>query len=99
MRNDYQTPVNDQVSIGLAQQIGERYAFQADFVHTKGRDEPMGATSTSCRIRRPGLPRNPAMFGYRDPRVHAHPAHESTGKSEYTALQTGFNGRPAGRVG
>ena len=39
--NNYQTPENDQVSIGLAQQLGSAYAVQADYVHSKGRFEPM----------------------------------------------------------
>ena len=34
MDNNYKAPVQDQASIGFAQQIGSRYSAQADFVHT-----------------------------------------------------------------
>jgi hypothetical protein len=34
MDNGYRAPVQDQASIGFAQQIGTRFAAQADFVHT-----------------------------------------------------------------
>ena len=39
--NNYSTPQNDQVSIGLAQQLGSAYAMQVDVVHSKGKFEPM----------------------------------------------------------
>ena len=93
---DYQTPVNEQVSLGLAQQVGERYGLQADVVYSKGRDEPMVVDANFLQDPATGLPRNPTIFGYRDPRYTRIQRTQSTGKSEYTALQTGFNARPVG---
>jgi hypothetical protein len=93
---DYQTPVNEQVSLGLAQQIGERYGFQADIVYAKGRDEPMVVDTNFFQDPATGLPRNPTIYGYRDPRYTRIQRTQSTGKSEYAALQTGFNARPVG---
>jgi len=94
--NDYQTPVNEQVSIGLAQQIGDRYGVQADFVYANGRDEPMNVDANFLQDPVTGLPQNPTIYGYRDPRYTRIQRTQSTGKSEYTALQTGFTGRPVG---
>ena len=41
MANDYKAPVQDQVSIGFAQELGGRYAIQADVVHQVGRNIQM----------------------------------------------------------
>src|SRR6185503_12204360 len=38
--NNYRTPTADQVSIGLAQQIGSRMSFQMDYVYSNGFNEP-----------------------------------------------------------
>ena len=94
---DYQTPVNEQVSLGLAQQVGQRYGFQADFVYSNGRDEPMVVDANFLQDPVTGLPLNPTISGYRDPRYTRIQRTQSTGKSEYTALQTGFNARPVGQ--
>jgi hypothetical protein len=39
--NNYQTPYNDQISVGLAQQLATGYAMQIDYVHSRGQNEPM----------------------------------------------------------
>lgn len=93
---DYRTPVNQQLSIGIAQQVGGRYGVQADFVYAKGRDEPMVVDANFLQDPETGLPLNPTIHGYRDPRYIRIQRTQSTGKSEYTALQTGFTGRPVG---
>ena len=38
--NDYKTPTQDQMSIGIAQQLGSRMSVQMDYVHTEGFNEP-----------------------------------------------------------
>ena len=49
--NNYQTPYNDQVSIGLAQQLAVGYSMQIDYVHSRGWNEPMTPQINSSRIR------------------------------------------------
>jgi hypothetical protein len=93
---DYETPVNEQVTFGIAQQLGNRYGIQADVVYADGRDEPMTVEVNYFEDPATGLPRNPVVFGYRDPRYLRITRTQSTGKSEYTGLQIGFNGRPVG---
>ncbi|PYR53876.1 MAG: hypothetical protein DMF91_27725, partial [Acidobacteria bacterium] len=61
--NNYQTPVNDQISIGLAQQIGRAYSVQIDYVHSKGYNEPMTPSINFFADPATGLPLNPAKFG------------------------------------
>ncbi len=94
---DYETPVNEQVSLGIAQQFGSRYAVQADVVYAKGRDEPMTANVNYFEDLATGLPRDPTLFGRPDPRYVLITRTQSTGKSEYTGLQMGFTGRPVGQ--
>lgn len=93
---DYQTPVNEQVSLGMQQQFGSRYGAQADIVYAKGRDEPMTVNVNYFQDPATGLPRDPRIFGRPDPRYVLITRTQSTGESEYTGLQVGFNGRPVG---
>jgi hypothetical protein len=93
---DYQTPVNDQLSFGIAQQFGSRYGVQADIVYADGRDEPMTVNMNYFQDPATGLPRNPTISGRPDPRYVRITRTQSTGRSEYTGLQIGFNGRPVG---
>jgi outer membrane receptor protein involved in Fe transport len=60
---DYRTPVNQQVSLGIAQQVGDRYGFQADVVYAKGRDEPMVVDANFLQDPDTGLPLNPRIHG------------------------------------
>jgi hypothetical protein len=93
--NGYQTPVNDQVSIGIAQQIGARYAVQADFIYTDGRDEPMTPQVNFFEDPATHLPRDPTLFGRPFPQYNQITLTTSDGRSEYKALQVGFQGRAA----
>jgi hypothetical protein len=95
MDNNYQTPQNDQVSIGLAQQIGASYAFQADFIHAKGRYEPMTPQINYFEDPVTGLPLSPAKYGRPYPAYTNITMTTSTGKSQYDGLQMGFNARHA----
>jgi outer membrane receptor protein involved in Fe transport len=91
--NGYQTPVNDQVSVGVAQQLGPRYAVQADFVYTKGRDEPMTPRINFFEDPVTHLPQDPTIFGKPYPQYNQITLTTSDGKSEYKGLQMAFNGR------
>lgn len=95
--NDYATPRSDQVSIGMAQQIGMRYAVQADFVHTKGVNEPRQREVNQFEDPDTHLPRNPAQFGRPFPQYVRITRYETSAKSKYDGLQLGFTGRSTAR--
>ncbi|PYR28443.1 MAG: hypothetical protein DMF98_02860 [Acidobacteria bacterium] len=91
--NNYQTPVNDQVSVGLAQQLSTTYAMQIDFVHSKGYDEPMTPSINYFEDPATHLPLNPARYGRPYPAYTNITMTTSTGKSLYDGLQAGFTSR------
>src|SRR5438034_2520116 len=91
--NNYQTPVNDQISIGLAQQIGRAYSVQIDYVHSKGYNEPMTPSINFFADPATGLPLNPAKFGRPYPNYTNITMTTSQGKSLYDGLQLGFSRR------
>src|SRR5581483_3077675 len=91
--NNYQTPESDQLSIGLAQQIGALLAMQVDYVHTKGRYEPMTPSVNFFKDPVTGLPEDPTKFGRPYPQYTNITMTTSTGKSQYDGLQLGINGR------
>jgi len=94
--NDYRTPTQDQVSIGIAQQLGQRYAVQLDFVHSDGFNEP--------RSRNINFFEDPVTHLPMDPRIHRRPypqyidvtRYETTANSLYNGWQFGFRGRDVG---
>jgi hypothetical protein len=89
----YETPVNDQVSIGIQQQLGTRYALQADYIHTKGVNEPLTPRVNYFEDPATHLPRDPTIFGRPYPRYNNITLTTSDGRSMYDGLQVGFNGR------
>lgn len=89
----YETPVNDQVSIGFAQQLGARYAVQADYVYTTGKNEPMTKRINYFENPATNLPLDPTLFGRPYPQYNQITLTTSDGKSEYSGLQLAFNGR------
>lgn len=89
----YETPVNDQISIGLAQQLGARYSVQADYIHTKGKNEPMTKQINYFEDPATHLPLDPTIFGRPFPNYNQITLTSSDGKSQYDGLQMGFNGR------
>jgi outer membrane receptor protein involved in Fe transport len=91
--NGYQTPVNDQASIGFAQQLGGRYAVQADYIYSKGRDEPLTPRVNYFEDPQTHLPLDPTIFGKPYPEFGQITLTTSDGRSEYSGLQIGFNGR------
>ncbi len=94
--NDYKTPAQDQVSLGVAQQLGSKFALQLDFVHSKGFNEP--------RARRINFFEDPVTHLPKDPRVYGRPysqfiditQYETTAGSLYNGWQFGFHGRELG---
>jgi Carboxypeptidase regulatory-like domain/TonB dependent receptor len=91
--NNYQTPYNDQISVGLAQQLATGYAMQIDYVHSRGHNEPMTPQINYFEDPVTHLPRNPAIFGRPYPAYTNIVMTTSTGKSAYDGLQLGFTGR------
>ncbi len=91
--NNYQTPENDQVSVGLAQQLGRALALQIDYIHSNGRFEPMTPSVNFFEDPATHLPLSPAKFGRPFPQYTNITMTTSTGKSQYDGLQLGFTGR------
>ena len=91
--NFYQTPYNDQVSIGLAQQLQPGYSMQVDYVHSRGWNEPMTPSINFFEDPNTHLPLNPARYGRPYPGYTNITMTTSSGKSAYDGLQLGFNGR------
>jgi hypothetical protein len=91
--NFYQTPYNDQVSIGLAQQLGTGYTMQIDYVHSRGYSEPMTPQVNYFEDPVTHLPQNPALYGRPYPAYTNITMTTSTGKSAYDGLQIGANAR------
>jgi outer membrane receptor protein involved in Fe transport len=91
--NNYQTPVNDQLSIGLAQQFQRVYALQIDYVHSKGYNEPMTPSINFFEDPATHLPLSPAKFGRPYPAYTNITMTTSTGKSQYDGLQMGLTRR------
>jgi len=94
--NDYKTPAQDQVSIGVAQQIGAGYAVQMDYIHSRGFNEPRSRRINYFEDPATHLPMNPTRFGRPFPQFLEITRYETTAKSEYDGWQFGFQGREIG---
>ena len=94
MANDYKAPVQDQASIGFAQELSRRYALQADIVHQAGRNIQMSRSINFFENTALGVPINPSIAGRPYPQFVNITRYESTGHSQYDALQLGMTGRP-----
>jgi len=92
MANDYHAPVQDQFSLGVAQDLNNRYAIQADVVHQVGRNIQM-SRSINFFENANGIPINPTVAGRPFPQFANITRYESTGHSQYDALQLGFTAR------
>jgi hypothetical protein len=93
--NDYKTPTQDQVSIGIAQQIGRRYAVQMDFVRSNGFNEPRARSINFFEDPVTHLPIHPRN-GRPYPQYIDITHYETTAGSRYTGWQLGFQGRSIG---
>jgi Carboxypeptidase regulatory-like domain/TonB dependent receptor len=94
--NDYKTPTQDQLSLGVAQQVGSRYAVQLDFVHTNGFNEPRNRSINFFEDPVTHLPKNPLTAGRPFPQYINISRYETTAKSLYNGWQFGFQGREVG---
>jgi hypothetical protein len=85
--------VQDQASLGFAQELGSRYALQADVVHQVGRNIQMSRSTNFFENMATGVPLNPLVAGRPFPQFVNITRYESTGHSQYDALQLGITGR------
>ena len=93
--NDYKTPTSDQVSMGIAQQLGSRASVQMDYIHSKGFNEPRQRSINFFEdpvTHLPIHPRNGRPF----PQFNEITRYETTAGSEYDGFQFGFQGRGMG---
>jgi hypothetical protein len=93
MDSDYETPRQDQVSIGVAHQIGDRYSVQADYVHTDGRNLQMSRNINVFENPVTHTPLDPSVNGRPYPAYLDITRYETWGKSRYDGLQMAFNSR------
>jgi hypothetical protein len=93
---DYKTPTQDQVSVGVAQQLGSRYSVQVDYVQSNGFNEPRARSINFFEDPVTHLPRDPRIFGRPHPQFIDITRYETTAGSEYYGLQTGFQAREFG---
>lgn len=94
--NDYRTPTADQVSVGLAQQVGSRTSFQLDYVHSNGFNEPRARSINFFENPTTHLPIHPNVAGRPYPQFNEITRYETTASSEYNGLQFGVTGRQIG---
>ena len=94
--NDYRTPTADQVSVGLAQQVGSRMSFQVDYVHSNGFNEPRARNINFFEDPVTHLPRHPSTAGRPYPQYNEITRYETTASSDYNGLQFGATGRQIG---
>src|SRR5688572_14086480 len=93
--NDYKSPTSDQVSMGIAQQLGSRGSVQMDYIHSKGFNEPRARSINFFEdpvTHLPIHPRNGRPF----PQFNEITRYETTAGSEYDGFQFGFQGRGMG---
>lgn len=91
--NDFATARQDQVSIGVARQLGASYQVQADVVHSKGVNEARQREINAFEDPVTHLPKPVATFGRPYPQYLRITRYETSGKSKYDGLQVGFTGR------
>jgi hypothetical protein len=93
MANDYQAPRQDQVSIGLAQEVNSRLALQLDYVHLNGAFLPMSNSINFFENTGLDVPINPTVAGRPFPQYVNITEYMSVGSAQYDALQVGVTGR------
>lgn len=93
MASNYETPRQDQTSIGIAHQIGSRYSVQADYVHTDGRNLQMSRNINLFEDPVQHTPLDPSIYGRPYPGFTDITRYETWGKSRYDGLQMAFNSR------
>jgi hypothetical protein len=94
--NDYRTPTQDQLSIGVAHQFGPSYAVQMDYVHSDGFNEPRARSINFFEDTATHLPRDPRIFGRPYTQFIDITRYETSAKSNYNGWQFGFQARSVG---
>lgn len=102
--NDYKTPTQDQISVGIAQQLGARMAVQMDYVHTEGFNEPRARSINFFEDPATHLPIHPTSAralamsanGRPFPQFNNITRYETTAGSEYDGWQFGWQARSLG---
>ncbi|HWW87292.1 MAG TPA: carboxypeptidase regulatory-like domain-containing protein [Vicinamibacterales bacterium] len=95
MSNDYNAPRQDQVSIGMAEQVTPRLAVHGDYVHLNGAFLPMSVSTNFFENAALGVPLNPLVAGRPYPQYVNITDYESVGTSRYDAIQLGATERRA----
>ena len=90
---DFVTSYTDQFAIGLAHQLTDQLAFQADVLHIRGRNEGYYVDSNLFCDAATGDPKPVRTFGRPDPVYNVIRSASSGGKSRYDGLQLGANKR------
>jgi hypothetical protein len=93
MQNDYHVPQQDQLSIGLAQELGNRVAVQLDFVHLNGAFLPMSNSINFFENAALGVPISPLAGGRPFPQYVNITQYQTSGKARYDGLQVGVTQR------
>jgi hypothetical protein len=93
--NDYKTPTQDQVSFGIAHQLGARASVQMDYIHSEGFNEPRARSINFFEDPVTHLPIHPRN-GRPHPQFNEITRYETTAGSEYDGWQFGFQGRGIG---
>ena len=102
--NDYRTPTQDQVSVGIAQQIGSRVSVQMDYVHSDGFNEPRARSINFFEDPVLHVPIHPtrgialglSANGRPYPQYNNITRYETTAGSEYDGWQFGWQARSVG---
>ena len=94
--NDYKTPTQDQVSFGIAHQLGARASVQMDYIHSEGFNEPRARSINFFEDPVTHLPIHPTRAGRPYPAYNEITRYETTAGSEYDGFQFGFQGRSVG---
>ncbi len=90
---DFVTSYTDQFAIGLAHQLTDQLAFQADLLHIRGRNEGYYMDTNLFCNAATGDPLPVRTFGRPDPVYNVIRSASSGGKSRYDGLQLGANKR------
>lgn len=93
MSNDYNAPRQEQISIGIAQELGSGLAAQADVVHLRAKFLPMSHSINFFENPATHVPINPLVAGRPFPGYVNITEYETIGHGRYDGLQLGLTKR------
>jgi outer membrane receptor protein involved in Fe transport len=96
--NDYKTPTQDQVSVGVVQLVGSRTSVQLDYIHSEGFNEPRARSINFFEDPVTHLPIHPTTSGRGRPyrQFNNITRYETSAASEYDGWQFGLQSRGIG---